>query len=397
MSEPDAYDRLYKLLGTVPDGRGRQGRLHALPDVLFIMLVGVICGQEDAEAIEDFAEENESWFRQRCSLPHGIPSQDTFLRVLASMKPEAFEAAFLAWVAELWPATATGERHIAIDGKTLRRSFDRASGQSPLHSVAAFVSDTGLVIGSTAVEAKENEIVAIPKLLSLIDVKGATVTIDAMGCQRTIAQAIHDAGGYYLLQVKANHPKISKQINGFFKDSDRVGRPVDDPAPDVDHAEALEKGHGRLETRSCDLSRDLSWIDTDESWPGLSAIVRVSRSTTELSTGQSRAETRYFISNHPKLSAEAAAALVRRHWAIENNLHWVLDVALDEDQSRVRTKNAARNLATVRRAALNLVASAPSPKKGVSKISITRRRRIAAMNEGYRELILGISSAYQPT
>jgi len=387
--QPDSYDRLLTLLDSVPDHRKRRGRRHPIAEVLFIILVGVVCGQDDAEAIEDFAKANADWFAQRCKLKFGIPSQDTYLRVLAGMNPEAFEEAFRTWVDELWGLS--GDRHLAIDGKTLRRSFDRAAGVPPVHSVAVFASGHGLVLGSVPVESKENEIIAIPRLLKLIDVNGATVTIDAMGCQTAIAKAIHEKGGHYLLHVKDNQPTLRGQLAGFFKDAERSKRPLDDPTPVVSHTVDVDKGHGRLETRSCEVSQDLTWVDVKESWEGIATIVRVKRETLELVSGKTRKEVAYYISNDADLDATKAQELVRRHWAIENSMHWVLDMTFSEDQARVRTGHAAKNFATIRRAALNLITTAPSPKAGRSKISASRRRRIAALDPSYRETVLRLA------
>jgi predicted transposase YbfD/YdcC len=395
MPKTDAYDRLRILLDSVPDHRKSRGLRHPLADVLFIMLVGVVCGQEDAEAIEDFANANKRWFEQRCGLRHGIPSQDTYLRVLAGMDPEAFADAFRAWVDDLWSLAKS--RHVAIDGKTLRRSFDRAAGLNALHSVAAFVSDSGLVIGSVPVESRDNEITAIPTLLRLLDLNGATVTIDAIGCQTAIAAQIHQAGGRYLLQVKNNQPTLRKDLDGFFRDAERPSRPLDDPQPTVERVTEVEKGHGRLETRSAEVSRDLSWVDKAESWEGLASVIRVTRSTIDLTTGAERVGRALYISNDSTLDATSALALSRRHWAIENEMHWILDVTFDEDQSRVRTGNAAKNLATIRRAGLNLVTTAPSPRNGASKISTARRRRIAGLDEHYREAVLRLEPLSTPS
>ncbi len=391
MTDTDPYDRLRTLLEGVPEYRSPHGLRHPISDVLFIILVGVVCGHEDAEAIEDFAHENEDWFAQRCGLRHGIPSQDTYLRVLAGLNPEAFETAFRAWVDELWKLA--DNRHIAIDGKTLRRSFDRAAGISAIHSVAAFVSDHGLVIASVPVESKENEIVAIPKLLRLIDIHGATVTIDAIGCQTAIAKEINEAGGNYLLHVKDNQPTLRKQIEGFFLNAEKTQRPLDDPMPIVDRLSEVEKGHGRIESRKCEVSKDLSWVDMREAWADLTNIVKVTRITDTISTKSVRTDVAFYISNDPSLDAARAMVLCRRHWAIENEMHWVLDVTFDEDQSRIRVGNAAKNFATMRRAALNLITTAPSPRAGKSKISAARRRRIASMNIDYRETVLRLRPA----
>lgn len=386
LSQPDAYDRLRTLVESVPDGRKARGLRHPLPDVLFIMLVAVLAGHGDAEAIADFAEDNEDWFKKRCGLRYGTPSQDTFLRVLAAMDPDAFEEVFRKWVGELWEVSGT--EHVAIDGKSLRRSFDRAANLSPIHSVAAYASDLGLVLGCVPVEEKENEITAIPRLLKLIDVKGATVTIDAMGCQTAIAAAIHEAGGHYLLAVKGNHPTLRRQMGAYFADSDRTERPPCDPAPDIDSASVVEKGHGRLEKRRCEVSKQTDWVDGRAEWAGLACLVRITRERETLSDGKVSTEVAYFISNDPKLTATRAMSLVRRHWEIENSLHWVLDVVFDEDLCRVRNRKAAKNFAVIRRAATNLLKNAPSPRKRQAKVSVARRRASFARSDAYRDVVL---------
>jgi len=388
MPERDPYGSLYTLLGTVPDVRDARGRRHHLADVLFITLVGIIAGAEDAQALEDFATMQRDWFRDRCGLRHGIPSQDTYLRVLAALDPRAFGEAFQKWVAELWgPGTA---KHVAIDGKTLRRSFDRAAGRSAVHSVAAFASERGLVLGQVTVQDKENEIIAIPKLLQLIDVRGATITIDAMGCQTAIAQAIQDQNAHYVLQVKDNHPTLRGHIEDFFTDVRRDNRPLDDPAPALSEASEVDSGHGRIEERRCLISRDLSWIDTASDWAGLSGIAMLERLRENKVTGESSRERAYFIFSDPDATARRINELIRSHWSIENSLHWVLDVTFNEDQSRIRTANAAENVATLRRAGLNLLRDAPTPPGTRGKVSLRRKRRFSLMNPLYLETVLRI-------
>jgi predicted transposase YbfD/YdcC len=386
MPELDAYDHLFKLFGDLDDPRMARGKRHALADVLFILLVGVLAGQEDAEGIHDFATYQQDWFAQRCELRHGIPSQDTFLRILAALEPEAFGEVFQRWVRRVWGLEALG--HVAIDGKAMRRSFNRAAGVSPVHSVAAFASEQGLVLGQVAVQDKENEILAIPKLLMLIDLNGATVTIDAMGCQKKIAETIIEGGGEYILHVKGNQPTLQEHIEGFFNDASRSQRTLDDPMPEVEEFYHTDGGHGRIEERWCRLSRDLSWIDDREAWAGLGAIAEITRRREDLSSGKVSLEKSYYIVSGDEKSAERVNDLVRFHWGIENKVHWVLDVTFDEDGSRVRTGNAAENLGTIRRLALNLLRSAPNPLKQKRKVSTRRRRNAFLLNPAYRETVL---------
>lgn len=389
----DKYFQLHALMGDLTDPRSKRGIRHALPDVLFILLVSVISGIESADSIEDFVEENLDWFSTYCELRHGVPSQDTYLRLLAAIKPEDFKKAFQVWMNEIW-GDLEEPRHISIDGKTLRRSFNRALGQPALHSVAAFVSDFGLVIGQESVNKKENEIVAIPRLLRLINLQGATVTIDAMGCQTAIAREIIDGGGDYLLQVKGNQPTLRDQIMDYFNDACRSDRPPHDPKPELEESVEIDGDHGRIEERTCLLSHDLSWIDQASSWANLNAIARIERRCENKLTGAVRHEMSYYLVSNKEATAAEINRYARSHWAIENSLHWVLDVTFNEDQSRVRSAYAAENLAMIRRLSLNLLRTAPNPshKKTKQKVSINRRRQFCLMSPTYREKVLRIDS-----
>jgi|LauGreDrversion4_2_1035121.scaffolds.fasta_scaffold83737_3 predicted transposase YbfD/YdcC len=389
----DKYSLLYDLMGEVTDPRSKRGIRHTLSDVIFILLVSVISGIESADNIEDFVEENLDWFSRYCELRHGVPSQDTYLRLLAMIRPEAFKEVFQVWMKEIW-GDLEEPRHISIDGKTLRRSFHRAVGQPALHSVAAFVSDLGLVIGQESVNVKENEIIAIPRLLKVIDLKGATVTIDAMGCQTAIAREIIDGGGDYLLQVKGNQPTLKEQIEDYFDDVCRSDRAHYDPRPKVEESVEIDGDHGRIEERTCLLSHDLSWIDQSSSWAKLSAIARIERRCEDKQTGVVRHDMSYYIVSNTNMTAAEINHYARSHWAIENSLHWVLDVTFNEDQSRVRSGYAAENLAIIRRLSLNLLRTAPSPshKKTKQNVSIARRRQFCLMSPTYREKVLRVSS-----
>ena len=365
MKKAEELDRLKGMLGRIPDSRDSQGRRHNLVDILFIALVAIVAGADDAEAIEEFGEANQAWFTQVLGLEHGIPSQDTYLRVFAAMDPSVFQAVFRQWV-EQEARRTRGEGHVAFDGKTLRRSFDTASGGKAIHMVSAWFSDDGLVLGQRAVDEKSNEITAIPELLRLLDVRGTTVTIDAMGCQRAIAEQIVDSGAHYILAVKDNQPKLHENVAACFADAQRASRPIDDPAPVVEVATETDAGHGRVEERTCKLMRDLNWIDQREDWKGLDAIAEIRATRTDKASGHTSTESRLYIVSHADATAADVLRLVRSHWGIENRLHWVLDMAFDEDLSRIRVGHAAKNFAVIRHAALNLLRSAPGKKKSLA-------------------------------
>jgi len=363
-SASDIQDLLSRLR-LVRDPREERGLRHQLVDVLFIALVAMVAGADDAEAMQEFGETNETWLRQFMALPHGIPSQDTYLRVFALLDPGVLQTLFRNWVDGLRNVWDGG--HVALDGKTLRRSFDHASGSKSIHMVSAWLADEGLVLGQVKVEEKANEIVAIPELLRLLDIRGVTVTIDAMGCQRAIAQQIVEQGGHYVLSVKDNQPTLHEHIEGFFADAERVQRPVDDPGPSVVSHQEVDAGHGRVETRTCWFSRDISWVDRRTEWGGLDGIAMVVRERHDKRTGATSTEKAYFIVANPTATAGSVARVVRKHWGIENGLHWVLDMAFDEDQCRVRAGNAAENLAVLRHLVLNLLRTAPGKKRGVAR------------------------------
>jgi predicted transposase YbfD/YdcC len=353
----------------VADPREERGRRHSLVDVLFIAMVAMVSGADDAESMQVFGEANEAWFRQFLQLPHGIPSQDTYLRVFALLDPGAVQTLFRNWVDGIRTVWEGG--HVALDGKTLRRSFDAASGGKRIHMVSAWLSDEGLVLGQVKVEEKENEIVAIPELLRLLDIRGVTVTIDAMGCQRAIAAQIVEKRGHYVLSVKENHPTLHEHIEGFFADAGRTQRPIDDPAPRVETHQEVDAGHGRVETRTCWFSRDLSWVDARAEWAGLDGIAMVMRERHDKRTGKTSMERAYFIVSHPRATAGTVARVIRDHWGIENGLHWALDMTFNEDQSRVRARHAAQNLAVLRHLVMNLLRTAPGKKRSLVK----RRQR----------------------
>ncbi len=380
MDEHKPIEQLKVLLNGVGDPRCARGRLHQFVDILFIALSAMLAGADDAEAIEDFGDAHEEWLRQFLELPNGIPSQDTYLRVFAAIEPAAFQAVFRDWV--MGQRQTWGAGHIAIDGKTLRGSFNTASGSKAIHMVSAWLSEEGLVLGQVKTAEKSNEITAIPELLRMLDVRGATVTIDAMGCQRAIAKQIVEGGGHYALAVKENHPTLCDNIRGFFQDAQRPQRPLDDPAPSMDKMREADAGHGRVEERTCWLSHDLSWVENRDQWEDLTAIALVRAERHDLATGKSSIEKRLFILSDPNATAAGFLRTIRGHWGIENKLHWVLDMTFGEDANRTRVGNAAANFSVLRHVTLNLLRSVED------KRSIRKRRQRCGWDLDYLNAVL---------
>ncbi len=370
---------------TLNDPRVERCRVHRLVEIVTIALCGVLCGADDWVAIEAFGQEKEAWLRTFLALPGGIPSHDTFGRVFARLDPDEFRGCFLAWVRAV--VGEVGAQVVAVDGKTLRGSHDRAAGKEALHLVSAWATASGLVLGQVATDAKSNEITAIPRLLRLLDLDGATVTIDAMGCQTAIAAQLVEQGADYVLALKANQHAIHDLVGRAFRDVPRAAGtwlPLADLAPTVTHDQA----HGRAERRRCLAIGDpayLAYVDPEGRWPGLRSIVRL-ESTRRVGTA-STTEARYYLSSLPADAAHLAR-VIRSHWGIENRLHWVLDVAFREDHSRARDGHAPENLAILRHFALNLLRQDRSVRGGVA----TKRLR-AALNDAYlRSLLNGLSA-----
>jgi predicted transposase YbfD/YdcC len=350
------------------DPRRRQGLRYPLRTVVATALMAMVCGCDDAESMEYWGEANAEWLSTFLELPHGAPTQDVFLHVLGALDPKAFQQVYQRWASLVSLRLGQDAPHIAIDGKTSRRSADRGSGKAAIHTVSAFLSGAGLVLAQTQVRDKSNEITAIPELLRVLDLRGATVTIDAMGCQTHIAESIIEGGGQYVLSVKENQPSLYREIVETFSEADDARmRAVDEtPRPELLEYEETEKGHGRLETRRVRIADDLEWILSCEKWRNLGFVVEVRRERTVIATGKSSSETAYYIGSGAPESASFVARAIRRHWAIENELHWVLDIAFREDEARHRAKNTASNLATLRHFALGLVKQDPTRKLGVA-------------------------------
>jgi predicted transposase YbfD/YdcC len=358
-------ERYFAVFEEIPDPRVERARLHELQDVLTMALFAVLCGCDTFVDIAEFAEANEDWFEEHLKLAHGVPSHDTFTRVFARMDPVAFEGAFQKWVRALGEGFGG---NVAIDGKTLRRSFDAASGKGPLHLVGAFATESRVVLGQVATRAKSNEIKAIPELLALMELKGCTVTIDAIGCQQEIAARLVGQKADYVLGLKENQAGMLKDVREWFEEARRDG------FKGVPTTTGVEKDHGRIETRTLWATEDLStYLDT-EKWEGLRSVAML-ESVREV--GEKRTmETRWFISSLPA-EPERLLKAIRGHWAIENSLHWSLDVTFREDDSRVRKGHADQNLAVIRRIALNLL------KKPRDKKSIRLRRKRCSWDLAY--------------
>ena len=363
-------------LALVPDPRVERTQRHDLHNVLFIALCAVICGADGPTEMEAFGKANLEWLGSVLELTYGIPSHDTFGRVFAALDPDALETALGAFVRDF--AGDSGGKHIAIDGKTLRHSFDKAAEKSAIHMVTAWVYENHAAFGQVKVDDKSNENTAIPKLLALLNNEGATVSIDAMGCQKEIAKAIVDKGGDYVLALKGNQGVLHDEVGEFFDDVLVRGLKAE-----LDTHATVEKNHGRIEERTVWVSTDVGWLRDHDKWAGLSAIVAVrSRRTIN---GQTSEERRHFICSGQQKTAKGIAEAVRRHWSVENELHWCLDVGFGEDQSRVRIHNAAENLARIRRVALSIL---KQDKR--TKLGIHGKRLKAGWDKAYLLKLLGI-------
>lgn len=379
LGEKSRLGALLDHFSAIEDPREAWRVAHPLPEVLLLVVCGTIADCDDYEGIAAWGEEHLGFLRRFLPYHHGVPGSRWLTLLMNRVDPGLFSACFTAWVREVWSERAD---LIAIDGKTSRRSHDRSAGKAPLHLVSAYATTARLVLGQEAVEDKTNETTAIPILLERLaaddGLNGAVVTIDAIACNATIATAIRNAGADYLLAVKANQPTLRGEIEAFFDEA---------PAEALDRVVDLDKGHGRIEERTVTVAREVDWLSGSRRFPGelrlpgVATIIRV-QSTAELKD-RCRFDSRYYIAS-AALSAQAAAKAVREHWAIENRLHWVLDVVFNEDQARLRTGHGARNMAVVRHFAINLVRAVPDKK------SIKLRRKAAGWSDDYLASILGI-------
>ena len=353
----DAPGGLLRHFSQLKDPRMNRTKKHSLTDILTIAICAVICGADGWVQVEDFGDCKKNWFKTFLDLPNGIPSHDTFGRVFAALDPTAFEQCFMAWVAHL--ATASEGRLIPIDGKTIRRSLDTASGKAAIHMIHAWSEVNHMVLGQLATDAKSNEITAIPQLLKLLDIRGAVVTIDAAGCQKKIAQQIVAGGGDYILQLKSNQPLFHQEVVDLFE------RCLTNDCHGIAYSTAAttDKGHGRIEQRRIWATSDIGWFAERGKWKNLRSLIRVQARRTV--NGQTSSEYHYYISSLPADNASRLLDYIRGHWGIENGLHWCLDINFREDDCRIRQGHAAENFARLSRIALNLLKAQTRHKVGI--------------------------------
>lgn len=372
----------------LPDPRrDNENNRHQLIDIIAISILATICGAEHFTEMEDYGRANEDFLQTFLELPNGIPSHDTFGRVFARLDPHEFRKCFAAWVDSI-RETTDGEV-VAIDGKTLRRSHQRGRGKGPLHLVSAWAANNRLTLGQVKVDEKSNEITAVPELLKLLYIKGCIVTIDAMGTQKEIARQIREKGADYVLALKDNQPTLYAEVEGIFiaeEDSLRREKKSKNQEGRSTLYETVEQGHGRRETRRVLSVAAPEWLGKKDNWQDLRSLVMV-EAKREVN-GQASTERRYFISSLAP-DAQRAAEIVRSHWGIENSLHWVLDVAFREDDSRVRAGNAPENLALIRKLTHNLLKHETTLKRGIKT-----KRLVAAWDRKYLLKILNVKASF---
>src|SRR5262245_28778778 len=352
----------------LPDPRVNRRRRHLLGDLLVIAVCAVVCGANNFPQVEAFARRRREWLAGFLTLPNGVPSHDTFERVFQRLDPDAFQRCFLGWLRQM--RAQVGGEHFAIDGKTLRRSGSPASGLGPLHLVSVWATQANLSLGCVAVDEKSNEITAIPKLLELLDLHGALITIDAMGCQKAIAAQIVAGGGDYLLAVKGNQEHLLEDIQT------TMSQALDGELPrhQVATLTLPSQGHGRRERRTYTVVTHLENLRDRSTWPGLKTIIMCCRERTV--NGRETLEAHYSISSR-RMAARTFAEALRGHWGIENGLHWQLDVSFSEDASRIQQRHAAENFALMRKLALGLL------KQHSAKMSVARKRKAAALEPAF--------------
>lgn len=366
----DAPRGLLRAFAELEDPRMDRSKEHKLIDILAIAICASICGVDDWTKMEIFGRCKEKWFGTFLELPNGIPSHDTFRRVFLLLNPDAFEACFIQWVDGL--VEASEGRLVAVDGKSLRGSFDRANAKTAIHMVSAWCDSNELVLGQVATDEKSNEITAIPRLLKLIDIDKAVVTVDAMGCQKEIAQTIVQEGGDYVLQLKGNQGGLHEETVQLFDQCLRE----DCLGISYTTAMTMNKGHGRIERRTIWATEDTHWFAEREKWANLRSLIRVLCERTV--DGQTSREYHYYISSLPAADPERLLNYVRGHWSVENRLHWSLDISFADDERRTRTGHGAENASRLSRIALNLLKA-----EKTRKASLKAKRMMCGWDHNY--------------
>lgn len=374
MTKPSPLTRLMIHLSDIPDPRQPHRVLYGLGDVLFIAVCATIAGAQHWTDMEVFARERRDWLKKFIPIQEDTPSHDTFSRIFGLISPETFEECFLGWMQSI--VEDKDSKFVAIDGKTLRRSYDKKRNKAAIHIVSAWASANGVVLGQLKTSGKSNEITAIPELLDRLDISNSVVTIDAMGCQKAIAEKIVDRKADYVLALKANHPKLYHEVTEFFGEAESIS------FSGVPHAfhETKNSGHGREEVRRYYVANADDWLMAHDSWKNLKSIVML-ESRRKIGT-QVSVERRFYITSL-QYNSPLIPSAIREHWGIENKLHWVLDVVFNEDQCRIRDERAAENMSILRRIALNIIKSDSKSRSSV------RARRIRAMwSAEYLETLL---------
>ncbi len=354
---------------TVEDPRIERSKEHLLIDLLTIAILAVICGADGWVGIETYGKAKYQWLKEFLALPNGIPSHDTFARVFARLNPEQLQESFLSWVRAV-SRVSEGEV-IAIDGKTVRRSYDEGKNKGAIHMISAWASQNRLVLGQRKVDDKSNEITAIPELLKVLEINGCIVTIDAMGTQKAIAKQIIEQGGDYVLALKGNQGNLFEDVQQIFEQA----QAQDFQGIEHDFHQTIDGGHGRIEKRRCWALGQAEYLIDSEQWAQFASIAMVE--SERQCEGQISRELRYYISSLSP-NAKQLAESIRSHWAIENPLHWVLDVAFREDECRIRTGNAAENFALLRHLALSAL-----NQETTAKLGIQNKRRRAGWDNDY--------------
>lgn len=366
---------LLQAFAKLPDPRKSRNQIYPLIDIIAVAIIGILCSGNDWVNVVRWANAYENWFQSVGLCLNGVPSHDTIGRFFRLVDPKAFESCFVAWIQMI---TDKIQGVIAIDGKTICNSGDMFHEQKATHIVTAFAAENDIILGQLKTAEKSNEITAIPELLDTLELKGCTVTIDAMGCQTAIAKKIRGNRGDYVLGLKGNQGTLHAEAVNFFDQAIEVGM----EEAGCEYHNTVEKGHGRIEKREVWITSSLEWLEGSDEWEGLQSLVCV-RSTRQ-EKGKTTVEKRYYISSL-RTSAQRIGEIIRLHWGIENKLHWHLDVTFNEDKSKIRAGHGAENFSLLKRCVLNLV-KADTTETG----SITTKRRIAGWDPAYRLRLLGV-------